>query len=577
MSANALTAADVATPWRLLRSSIRSAPGWTTMMILATVTDNAATLLLPAALGGVVDAVVAGSLTGPGLTWLIALFGAAMVSAVIGTWSNAASGAIASSALRQALVRSVLSAGVPGQRRFAAGDLTSRVVASGPQAAGLVSVVVSVVNSALLSAGGVVALLLIHWSLAVAVVLCVPAAMVLMRRFMAEASTLTLRYQQLQGRLSALLVEALGGARTIRASGTTEREVQRVLSPLPELSAVGRARWDMQRRNVWKISTLNPVVEIVVLGVAGIGVSAGRISAGEWIAAAGYVMIALRFLDVTDSVIGLADIRAGLTRLAEVLEMPAAPGGTRTIGDGPGAITFRSVTIGLAGQRVIDRLDLDIAPGLLVAIVGRSGAGKSTLAALAGGLLAPDEGQVLLDGVPLTELRPDHLRQTVAYAFERPFLLGETVHDAVAFGHDGSSRAQVELAAELVSADGFIRRLPEGYDTPLSRAPFSGGELQRIGLARAVTGEPRVLILDDATSSLDIATEAQVTKTLTHVLAGRTRIIVAHRASTAARADLVVWLDEGRVRAIGAHEQLWLEPAYATVFGVTHDLVEEAA
>lgn len=159
------------------------------------------------------------------------------------------------------------------------------------------------------------------------------------------------------------------------------------------------------------------------------------------------------------------------------------------------------------------------------------------------------------------------LRRTVTYAFERPALLGTTVHDMIAYARPEASRAEVVAAAAVAQADRFIRSLPEGYDTPLARAPMSGGELQRLGLARAVLADARVIVLDDATSSLDTATEVKVAEALERVLVGRTCVVVAHRAATADRADLVAWLDAGRIRALAPHHVLWSDPSYRAVFG----------
>jgi ATP-binding cassette subfamily B protein len=561
-----LASDDVRSPARILRYSVRRAPGWIVLVVPAMVTGTAVELLLPAALAHVVDAAVAGAPTGRDLLWVGVLFGLGAAGGVVSAWASSAGNATVAMALRQGLADRILVAGVPGRRRFAAGDLTSRMVAGASGASSLTPMVLSTLNSVVLSLGGLVALTLIDWPLAVAFLLCVPVSAVLIRRFVSRLSELMTRYQELQGTLSALLVEALSGARTIRAGGTMARETERLLGPLPELNAIGRERWAEQRRTVWKLSLLTPLTEVVVLAVAGVEVSSGRISPGSWIAVAGYVLIALGLLNLTDPLLSLAQVRAGTGRLVDVLDLPAGPGGSRPVPEGPGAIAFRSVSVHEDGETVLDRLDLEIPAGMLVAIVGRSGAGKSTLAALAGGLAAPGTGEVLLDGARVAELRPDELRRAVTYAFERPALLGETVHDAIAYGTDGTSRAQVERAAAHASADGFVRRLPDGYDTRLAQAPFSGGERQRLGLARAVVGEPRVLILDDATSSLDTATEAEVTRTLTHLLAGRTRIVVAHRIGTATHADLVVWLEDGRVRAMAPHERLWDEPDYRAMF-----------
>jgi ATP-binding cassette subfamily B protein len=228
------------------------------------------------------------------------------------------------------------------------------------------------------------------------------------------------------------------------------------------------------------------------------------------------------------------------------------------------------VTVRQTGQVVLDRLDLVVPAGAIVAVVGRSGAGKSLLAALAGRLLDPDEGEVLIDGVPLRELGRGELRRAVQYAFARPALLGDSIGGAIRFGGTVPAPGLVEAAARAACADSFIRRLPNGYETPLGEVPMSGGEVQRIGLARAFAHAPgaRLLILDDATSSLDTVTEMQVTRALTEQL-DQTRLVIAHRAATAARAGWVAWLDAGRVRACGSHRELWTDPEYRATFEPT--------
>jgi ATP-binding cassette subfamily B protein len=205
-------------------------------------------------------------------------------------------------------------------------------------------------------------------------------------------------------------------------------------------------------------------------------------------------------------------------------------------------------------------VDLEVPGGAAVAVVGRSGAGKSVLGALAGRLRDPDEGEVCLDGVSLAELSHAALRAAVGCAFERPVLVGANVADAIA---PGAAIGDVEAAARAVHAHEFVSRLPHGYRTELAAAPMSGGERQRLGLARAWRAA-RLLVLDDATSSLDMVTELQISRTLTE--GDRTRLVVTHRRSTAARADLVVWLDRGRVRGVGSHASLWADPAYREVF-----------
>ncbi|WP_440901439.1 ATP-binding cassette domain-containing protein [Actinosynnema sp.] len=234
---------------------------------------------------------------------------------------------------------------------------------------------------------------------------------------------------------------------------------------------------------------------------------------------------------------------AGRTAVAEVVA-----GGGAVAEVAAGAVELRGVSAG-----VLRGVDLVVEPGSRVAVVGRSGAGKSALARVVAGLTAPESGRVLRGGA-------------AACAFERPALLGETVGAAVAYG-TAASPERVERACRAAQVHDVVVRLPLGYATPLADTPLSGGEAQRLGLARAVVRDPEVLVLDDATASLDTVTEATVENALETALPGRTRIVVTHRAATAARADSVVWLEDGRVRGTGDHGRLWLDPDYRAVFG----------
>jgi ATP-binding cassette subfamily B protein len=295
------------------------------------------------------------------------------------------------------------------------------------------------------------------------------------------------------------------------------------------------------------------------------------LSVGGLLAATRYASLATGIGVVVGQVGALVRARAAARRVAAVLEVPELPYGTGRLppagpGAGAGTLEFHQVTAVRGGETVLHGLNLTVPGGACVAVVGRSGAGKSVLAALAGRLADPEDGIVALDGRPLSELSRDELRDAVAYAFERPVLLGDTLADALAFGRGPVPPGQVVAAARAARADEFVRLLPDGYDTPPGGAPLSGGEYQRLGLARAFAHPGRLLILDDATSSLDTVTELHVARALLEGQRGRTRLLTTHRAGTAARADLVAWLDSGRLRALAPHRELWPDPDYRALF-----------
>jgi ATP-binding cassette subfamily B protein len=324
--------------------------------------------------------------------------------------------------------------------------------------------------------------------------------------------------------------------------------------------------WRVQARIAMQQALLVPLLEVAVLALAGVELARGRITAGELLAAATYAVFATSLVTSLPALTRIVRARAAARRVWEVLHEPTLTYGSQHAVEGDGTIEFRDVTVRAGERAVLDHVSITIPGGALTAIVGRSGAGKSLLAALAGRLRDPDDGDVLLDGTPLRELSHDTLRSLIGYGFEHPALLGDTISGAIAFGVSARSDDEVVAGAQRAAADEFVRRLPDGYANPLALTPLSGGEAQRIGLARAFAHEGRVLILDDVAASLDTVTEFHITSVLTGALASRTRIVVAHRISTASRADTVIWLEDGAVRAVAPHAALWSDLRYRAIF-----------
>ncbi|HKB30275.1 MAG TPA: ABC transporter ATP-binding protein [Streptosporangiaceae bacterium] len=570
------------TPRSLLLRMTRRSGGWVVLLALTAVTGAVAETALPAVVGRTVDAALYRTATGPGARavlgglagpggWLTVL--AALLVVIVGceAFGQLATGTTAASAtswLRRSLLRHVLFTGPKLTRRYPAGDLVSRIIGGAADAGGAPAGLALAAAALIPPAGAVAALVLIDPWLAVTLGTGFPLLALMLRGFVRDTSEVVTRYQQAQGAIAARLLEALAGARTIAAAGTCDQEIVRVLSPLRELRARGDQTWRIQGRVAAQGALLLPILQVLVLAVGGLALAARRISPGELLAASQYAVLGAGGGAAIAHLGRLARARAGAGRAAELLAEREPRYGTRSLPAGRGLVEFRSVVVRAGGETVLDQLDLAVPAGTLVAIVGRSGAGKSMLAALAGRLADPDEGEVRLDGVKLTALTRAALRDAVQYAFERPSLLGATVADAIGFGGATVPRRGIVSAARAASADAFVRRLPAGYETALTRAPMSGGEVQRLGLARAFAHADgaRLLILDDATSSLDTITEMQVSGALTGEFGARTRMIVAHRASTAARADLVAWLDQGRLRGCAPHRELWADPGYRAIF-----------
>lgn len=450
---------------------------------------------------------------------------------------------------------------------YSPGDVAARLCANATDSGAAPAALATIASSLLAPVGALVALALIDpWAAAVFLA-GVPLLLLLLRAFARHSSDSVGRYQRVQADIAARLAEALEGARTVAAAGTVEREVRRVLAPLGELALHGRRMWTVHGRAVAHIGVLLPLLVTAVLAVGGIRVSQGALSVGELLAASRYAALAAGVGGVASPLGALVRARSAARRTADLADLePMSHGGAVLPAAGTGALELSGVGVVRGGVPLLTDVSLKVPGGATAAVVGRSGSGKSSLAAVAGRLEDPDVGQVLLDGTPLSQVARSDLRACVAYAFARPEFHGGTVTEAVAAGAVSTSGEQVRHAAVLAHADDFVRLLPQGYETPLAQAPLSGGERQRLGLARAFVRRGRLTILDDATSSLDTATERQVELALSRSPLTGTRLVVAHRVSTAARADLVIWLEAGRVRRVAPHGELWRDPDYRAVF-----------
>jgi len=551
---------------RLLVRIVRRGGSWAGVLLTTSLVLVAAQVALPAVLGRAVDAALHG---GDFAFWLFGcglLIGVVLICDVLDDLAAGMSTARATAWLRRTVLDHILAVGIRTTRRFDAGDLTTRLVGNAADAGRVGTFAIWAITALIPALGGILALALIDPWLCLTFLAGAPVLLAVARSCMRDASVLADQYLQVQGGIAGRLVDALAGARTMTAAGTTERERKRVLAPLPELHRHGMGMWQVQTRIAAQEALLVPLLEVAVLAVAGWELMRGRISPGQMLAASQYVMLAAGLGSAVMSVSRLAQARAAAGRNAAVLAEPAVPYGTQSLPAGRGRLEFRGVTVRVGDTAALDGVDLVVPDGTLVAVVGRSGSGKSALAALAGRLLDPDEGEVLLDGVALPRLHRRALRRAVCCAFEQPALIGDTLADVIAFGHHTPEPHEVTTAACAARADTFIQRMPAGYQTRLAKVPMSGGEIQRLGLARAFAHAGRLVVLDDVAASLDTVTEHHIHQVLTGALADRTRLIVAHRVSTAAHADLVIWLDDGRIRSIGPHRQLWIEPAYRAVF-----------
>ncbi|HET9770726.1 MAG TPA: ABC transporter transmembrane domain-containing protein, partial [Acidimicrobiia bacterium] len=371
--------------------------------------------------------------------------------------------------------------------------------------------------------------------------------------------------QQKAADVAGVVDEAVSGVRVVKAFAAEEREVAR-------LERAARALYGAQLRNIRIQARLVPLIQVLpsvgmaaLLLAGGRLVIDGRISLGTFLAFNTYLLQLAAPARMLSGLLSAGQMaRAGAVRILELLDTSSEvvePPDAEPVGDVTGAIAFEDVRFAYGDTddgTLLDGFSLRIEPGERVALVGASGSGKSTVALLLPRFYDVDSGRVTVDGRDVRRLRLKDLRRQVGIVFEDSFLFSASIADNIAFGAPGATPEQIRAAARAAEADGFIEALPDGYGTVVGERglTLSGGQRQRVTLARALVTDPRILILDDATSAVDPTVEAEIHGTLRRLMADRTTIVIAHRRSTISLADRIVVVDGGRVLAEGSHDEL---------------------
>ena len=364
--------------------------------------------------------------------------------------------------------------------------------------------------------------------------------------------------------LAGVVEEAVGGVRVVKGFGAEELQVDRLARAADGVHDAGTRALLIRSRYLPAMEVAPNLGLIVVLAYGGSLVLDGRLTIGQLVSFNAFVILLVQPLRTLGMGVtnGQRSAAAGV-RVAELLTTApviTAPRRPKELPAGPprGRVRFDDVHFGYEpGRPVLRGVDLTIEPGESVALVGPTGSGKTTVANLVPRFYDVDDGAVLLDGVDVRSLRPQELRRQVGLVFEETFLFSATVAENIAFADPDAPMADIRRAAAAAGAD-FIDGLPDGYDTEVGQRGYglSGGQRQRLAIARAILADPRVLILDDATSAVDPAKEHEIADALAGVMDRRTTIVIAHRPATVALADRVVLLDGGRVVDEGTHEEL---------------------
>jgi ATP-binding cassette subfamily B protein len=503
------------------------------------------------------------------LTWIVIVFlAAALVALVLSAANTYLTGWVGErmlADLRNALFKHLERLSLGFYERNRAGVIISRITNDVEALDQLVTDgVTSLVQNTLLLGGTAVVLFFLDWRLALATLTVLPLMAIATAWFRSRSNRAYRSVRERLGLVTATLAEDISGMRVVQ-SFTREPVQQRAFHGVN----------DRYRAANYETVVLNgiyfPVVDLlasaataIVFGYGGWLVYHGDMSAGTLFAFALYLSnffdpiqqlsqlynTFLSAIAALDKIIGVLDEKPQVVDPEGALELPRIEGHVR----------FEDVRFGYGPEfpEVLHGLELDIPAGTTVALVGHTGAGKSTIAKLIARFYDPTEGRLTIDGNDLREVTQRSLRRQLGIVPQEGFLFGGTVAENIAFGRPDAAPEEIAAAAEAVGAHRFILELEDGYETQLGErgTRLSLGQRQLVAFARALLADPRILILDEATSSVDIGTEQQIEQALRRLLSGRTAFVIAHRLSTIRDADLIVVLEHGRVVEQGTHDEL---------------------
>lgn len=405
-----------------------------------------------------------------------------------------------------------------------------------------------------------------HWRLTLFTLIVLPPILWVFNRFTRRIRGVSRSAQQKMADLTSIIQEAISGVRIIKAFSMEDKEVERFREQ-------NQANYRFNLKNSQLEASLKPIVEVLtalgfiaVLWYGGLEVMRGNLTPGALVAFFGFLITINTPMKALSRLVhtlqrGLVCGERVFKLQDEKIEVKDKPG-AKDIEEVQGEVIFAGVTFTYPdGTFVLRDINLQVQPGQMLALVGKSGAGKSTLVDLIPRFYDPQEGRVLLDGHDLRELTQESVRRHMALVPQETILFSGTVGSNIAYGSRNVSHEDVVAAARAANAHEFIMQLPQGYDSPVGErgGMLSGGEKQRIAIARALLKDPRILILDEATSHLDSTSEQLVQEALNRLMENRTTFVIAHRLSTILRADEIVLLDGGRIIERGTHQELMLK------------------
>ena len=419
------------------------------------------------------------------------------------------------------------------------------------------------VIEAMMLVGILVALLMMSWSLAILVLIPVPLIMIWGYAFYRRMRKFFTRWMQSWSETMARVNEALTGIRVVKAFAQEQQEIGVFKKRNDKLTRIGIAT-EVNRGIFYKTMTLFTASGVLIVWYyGGLEVIDGELTLGTLMAFYSYMMLLygpLEWFGMVNS--WMTRAVAGAERIFEIIDTPTEAYQNPDAVPMPhieGHVRFKDVTFGYDKSKpVLHEIDLDVKPGEMIGLVGKSGVGKTTTVNLICHFYDVDHGSIEVDGVNVRDIRLEDLRSQIGIVLQEPFLFSGTIGENIGYGKPGATFEEIMRAAKAAHAHDFIVSKPDGYDTVIGERgeSLSGGERQRVSIARAILHDPRILILDEATSSVDVQTEKRIQDAIGRLVEGRTTFAIAHRLSTLHNADRLVVMDAGRIVEMGTHREL---------------------
>ncbi len=561
------------TPWRLLTGLLAEQKRGLIAGVLVGVAWAAAKVSIPTLIRNAIDRGITGDESL--LKWSLIIGGVGVLAGIFTGWRRWLAfreSRTTESRLRERLFDHIIRLHVSYHDHAQTGQLMSRASSDLQQLQAFVVMIPLVLSNLFQFVAIIVLLVSSDPLLALFALIPLPFVNLSARRFNGKIHPAVMAVQNRQAALATVVEESVSGVRVVKGFGAEGVQSAKLTDEADRIRTVSLQAARIRARFLPAIDLLPSIGLISVLAIGGHRVLNGQMSVGQLIQFNSSVLlliwpmrnIGMMLATGQRAAVALQRVQRVLGTDPEVADpvhpvaLPVAAA-SRSASPALGTVVFRDITFGYDPTRpVLEHFDVTIPGGTSVAIVGSTGSGKSTVTRLMLRFYDVQQGMIELDGCDLHSLRLHDLRHAVGVVFEDTLLFHDTVAANIAFSHPEATLERIETAAQLAGAHEFILDLPDGYATLLGERGFSlsGGQRQRIAIARAILADPRVLILDDATSAVDPSKEHEIREAMATVMRDRTTIVIAHRPSTIALADTVLLLDEGRVAAQGTHDQL---------------------